>query len=212
MSVSTGKINCGLLLDAAEEVVTRDGVTRFTLEAVARQAGLSKSGLLHHFHSKEALIEAVVERTVEQWRQSLQASVEEQPLGPHRTARALLQCSLGEMSQWNERMRRSSTALLAVLVHCSGKSTAISLLQRFRIPDKGRVLIDGHDIGHVSSASLRRAIAVVFQDAGLFNRSIAENIRVGRPGATDEFPASPHRWCDQPFDRTKCCAAFSGCR
>ena len=125
MSVSTGKINCGLLLDAAEEVVTRDGVTRFTLEAVARQAGLSKSGLLHHFPSKEALIEAVVERTVEQWRQSLQAAVEEQPLGPHRTARALLQCSLGEMSQWNERMRRSSTALLAVLVHCSGKSTAM---------------------------------------------------------------------------------------
>ncbi|MGL4396832.1 MAG: ATP-binding cassette domain-containing protein, partial [Hyphomicrobium sp.] len=75
----------------------------------------------------------------------------------------------------------------------SGKSTAISLLQRFRVPDKGRVLIDGHDIANVSSASLRRAIAVVFQDAGLFNRSIAENIRIGRPEATDDDLAAAAR-------------------
>ena len=45
--------------------------------------------------------------------------------------------------------------------------------------------IDGHDIADVTLNSLRHNIAVVFQDAGLFNRSIAENIRVGRPDATD---------------------------
>ena len=68
----------------------------------------------------------------------------------------------------------------------SGKTTTLALLQRIREPDQGRILVDGRDISGVTLGSLRQAIAVVFQDAGLFNRSIAENIRVGRPDATDE--------------------------
>ncbi|MDX2289422.1 MAG: glucan ABC transporter ATP-binding protein/ permease [Hyphomicrobiaceae bacterium] len=67
----------------------------------------------------------------------------------------------------------------------AGKTSAIALLQRLRNPDSGRILIDGMDVGHVTLQSLRQSIAVVFQDAGLFNRSIAENIRIGRPEATD---------------------------
>jgi ATP-binding cassette subfamily B protein len=66
----------------------------------------------------------------------------------------------------------------------SGKTTTLSLLQRLRSPDNGRILVDGQDIADVTLTSLRRSIAVVFQDAGLFNRSIAENIAVGRPGAS----------------------------
>jgi len=66
----------------------------------------------------------------------------------------------------------------------SGKSTAIALLQRFRSPGEGRILLDGVDISGVRLASLRGSISVVFQDAGLFNRSIAENIRIGKPDAT----------------------------
>jgi ATP-binding cassette subfamily B protein len=67
----------------------------------------------------------------------------------------------------------------------AGKTTTLALLQRLRSPDGGRILVDGHDIADVTLASLRHNIAVVFQDAGLFNRSIAENIRIGRPEATD---------------------------
>ena len=67
----------------------------------------------------------------------------------------------------------------------AGKSTAIALLQRFRSPLKGRICVDGFDISRVTMQSLRGAIAVVFQDAGLFNRSIGENIRIGRPDASD---------------------------
>ena len=67
----------------------------------------------------------------------------------------------------------------------AGKSTAIALLQRFRTPSGGHITIDGHDIAGVTMHSLRSAIAVVFQDAGLFNRSIGENIRIGKPDATD---------------------------
>jgi ATP-binding cassette subfamily B protein len=67
----------------------------------------------------------------------------------------------------------------------AGKTTTLALLQRLRAPDSGRILVDGVDISDVTLGSLRHNIAVVFQDAGLFNRSIAENIRVGRPEATD---------------------------
>jgi ATP-binding cassette, subfamily B, beta-glucan exporter len=68
----------------------------------------------------------------------------------------------------------------------SGKTTTLALLQRLRDPDQGRILIDGHDIRECTLDSMRNSIAVVFQEAGLFNRSIAENIRIGKPTATDE--------------------------
>ena len=68
----------------------------------------------------------------------------------------------------------------------SGKTTTLALLQRFREPDAGKIYIDGVNISDATMASVRRAIGVVFQDAGLFNRTIAENIRVGKPDATDE--------------------------
>ena len=67
----------------------------------------------------------------------------------------------------------------------SGKSTTISLLQRFLRPTAGQIMVDGRDIAGVTLRSLRQAIAVVFQDAGLFNRSIGDNIRIGKPDATD---------------------------
>lgn len=68
----------------------------------------------------------------------------------------------------------------------SGKSTTVALLKRLFDPQLGQIEIDGQDVRDVSLASLRLSIAAVFQDAGLFNRTVAENIRVGRPSATDE--------------------------
>jgi ATP-binding cassette subfamily B protein len=67
----------------------------------------------------------------------------------------------------------------------AGKSTAVALVQRLRDPEAGRILLDGQDIRDTTLKSLRHAIAVVFQDSGLFNRAIGENIRVGRPHATE---------------------------
>ena len=67
----------------------------------------------------------------------------------------------------------------------SGKSTALALLQRARDPEKGAITVDGQDLRDVTIDSIRRAIGVVFQDPGLFDRSIAENLRIGKPNATD---------------------------
>jgi ATP-binding cassette subfamily B protein len=68
----------------------------------------------------------------------------------------------------------------------AGKTTLINILQRVFDPAAGRVLIDGVDTRTVSRRSLRHAIATVFQDAGLFNRTVEENIRVGRENASHE--------------------------
>jgi ATP-binding cassette subfamily B protein len=68
----------------------------------------------------------------------------------------------------------------------AGKSTAMALLQRLWDPKEGRVTLDGHDLRDVSLESLRRNIGVVFQESMLFNRTIRENLLVGRPDASQE--------------------------
>src|SRR3954452_20224217 len=67
----------------------------------------------------------------------------------------------------------------------AGKSTALALLHRAFDPQSGAVKIDGMDVKAVKLACLRHNIGVVYQEALLFNRSIAENMRVGNPDATD---------------------------
>lgn len=67
----------------------------------------------------------------------------------------------------------------------AGKTTLINLLQRVFSPSSGRILIDGIDTRSVTRKSLRHSIATVFQDAGLLNRSIEDNIRVGRSDASN---------------------------
>jgi len=67
-----------------------------------------------------------------------------------------------------------------------GKSTFVALMQHFYRIEAGRILIDGHDIARVTEDSLRNAIAVVPQETTLLNRTLLENIRYGRPEASDE--------------------------
>ena len=68
----------------------------------------------------------------------------------------------------------------------AGKSTLVALLLRLYDTESGRILIDGQDISRVTQASLRRAIGMVTQETAMFNRSALDNIRYGRPDATDE--------------------------
>jgi ATP-binding cassette subfamily B protein len=76
----------------------------------------------------------------------------------------------------------------------AGKSTALALLHRAFDPQSGRIRIDGVDIKDLKLAALRRNIGVVFQEALLFNRSIAENMRVGKPDAdADQLRAAAAR-------------------
>jgi ABC-type multidrug transport system fused ATPase/permease subunit len=68
----------------------------------------------------------------------------------------------------------------------AGKSTMAKLIARFYDPTSGRVLVDGHDLRHISSSSLRSQMGIVPQEAFLFSGTVAENIGFGRVDASDE--------------------------
>ena len=68
----------------------------------------------------------------------------------------------------------------------AGKTTMVKLLMRFYDVNSGTILVDGHDIREFTRHDLRKMFGMVLQDAWLYNGSIMENIRYGRPSATDE--------------------------
>ena len=73
----------------------------------------------------------------------------------------------------------------------AGKSTAMALLQRLWDPIAGQVTLDGHDLRDITLDSLRRDIGVVFQESMLFNRTIRDNLLIGRPGTRAESAGLP---------------------
>ena len=84
----------------------------------------------------------------------------------------------------------------------AGKTTFVRLILRLYNITEGKILIDNQDISHVTLESLRRNISLVPQDPVLFHRSLKENIRYGRPEATDEevIKASKLAYCDDFID------------
>jgi ABC-type multidrug transport system fused ATPase/permease subunit len=78
------------------------------------------------------------------------------------------------------------TATAVVGAAGAGKTTLVSMIPRFHQPDAGRVLADGVDLSTVRLDSVRSQVAFVFQEPALFTGTVADNIRFGRPGATDE--------------------------
>jgi ATP-binding cassette subfamily B protein len=75
----------------------------------------------------------------------------------------------------------------------AGKSTVLSLLQRFHDVTGGRIAIDGHDIRDVTKSSLREVLSLVPQDISLFHRTVRENLCYGRPDASEEEVISAAR-------------------
>ncbi len=75
----------------------------------------------------------------------------------------------------------------------SGKTTLAKLLCRLADPTRGRILVGGHDLREVDAASRRRSVRMVPQDGFLFDATIAENVRLGRAGATDVDVAAAFR-------------------
>lgn len=87
----------------------------------------------------------------------------------------------------------------------AGKTTLVKLVLRMFDLQKGRILIDGQDIAKVSQESLRQNVSLVPQDPILFHRSLMENIRYGKPTATDKevFRASKLAHCDEFISKLK---------
>ncbi len=98
------------LLNAAEQVVARNGVSNLTLDAVAREAGVSKGGLLYHFPSKSALITAIVERLARRCDAEHALALEKEPPAPGAFTRAYLNARMRPRDPHEELIQ---TALLA---------------------------------------------------------------------------------------------------
>jgi AcrR family transcriptional regulator len=106
------------ILDAAEAMVRARGVSGLTLEAAAREAGVSKGGLLYHFASKEALLAAMLNRLADFVAEDFAEGMQRLPPGPGRAARAMLAWGL-EVSEAeaNERCDRAAAVFLAAFHH-----------------------------------------------------------------------------------------------
>lgn len=106
------------ILDAAETLVRTRGVAGLTLDAAAQVAGVSKGGLLYHFGSKEALLNALLKRLAAFIQEDFEAGVATAPEGPGRVARAMLAWSFGlTPGEVNERCDRAAAVFLAAFHH-----------------------------------------------------------------------------------------------
>ena len=103
------------MLDAAEAVVIDRGVNGMTLEAVAVHAGVSKGGLLYHFSSKDALVQAMVSRIASLVEQRFAVELADEPAGPGRHAHALLRLMMSDKGHLFPRLKRVAAPLLAAM-------------------------------------------------------------------------------------------------
>lgn len=139
MPPRSGSISVDALLDAAERVVVgidraskerlaqqaqanqsghfeaSPGIGGLTLDAVAHEAGVSKGGLLHHFPTKERLLEAMVQRIVDRWVADWEQEIAKTPPGPGRVPRAFLNMCLLRQEEWTDDLRQTSAVLIAAL-------------------------------------------------------------------------------------------------
>jgi AcrR family transcriptional regulator len=139
------------MLDAAEDVVLRDGLGRLTLDAVARQANLSKGGLMHHFPTKDALVDAMVRRKVEAWRIEVNEAIEREGPGPGRALRAIVGLCLGDTDPGGDAECRRCFVLVAALVHDARHVEPLRAVHR---EVAAKVAADGLDPGLADAVHL----------------------------------------------------------
>jgi AcrR family transcriptional regulator len=130
------------ILDAAEAIVQARGVPALTLEAAARDAGVSKGGLLYHFASKEALLAAMLGRLAEAISRDFDAVVAAQPEGRGRVARGLIAWAFEEMAC--EQQERAAAVFLAAFHHDRGLLDPVrAVFERIRAALAGDGLAPG---------------------------------------------------------------------
>ena len=161
------------ILDAVERIVLARGVAGLTLEAAAREAGVSKGGLLYHFASKEALLTGLIERLAAFMSAEYDAAVARQPAGPGRVARAQIAWAFGEgdCRPGEDRHDRAAAVFLATFHH---DPALLDPMRAVLARMKADLLADGIPHGH--------AMAVLTATDGLF---MAHLFGLYRPTAED---------------------------
>jgi AcrR family transcriptional regulator len=103
------------ILDAAERIIVRDGVSHLTLDAVAAETAMSKGGVLYHFRSKDDLIRGMIARLMEQYEADVTRLEAEDPSPTGRRLRSMLRVSFSDQEQEN-RCDQVAASLLAAVV------------------------------------------------------------------------------------------------
>lgn len=155
------------VLDAAEAIIRARGVPALTLDGAAREAGVSKGGLLHHFASKEALLVALMRRLAEGIEADFHAIAEAQPEGPARALRACLAFTF-DQPDILEAHSRAAAVLLAAFHH---DPALIDPIRDFFARIRARVAAEGAPPGP--------AAAIMLAGDGLF---MARLFRLYEPG------------------------------
>ncbi|MBP0444838.1 TetR/AcrR family transcriptional regulator [Roseomonas sp. SSH11] len=158
------------VLDAAEAIIRARGVPALTLEGAAREAGVSKGGLLYHFASKEALLVALMRRLAQGIEADFRAIVAAQPEGPHRALRACLAFTF-DQPDISEAHARAAAVLLAAFHH---DPALIDPIREFFAQVRAEVALDGTAPGV--------AWAVMLAGDGLF---MARLFRLYEPNAAE---------------------------
>ena len=145
------------ILDAVEAIVMAKGVPALTLEAAAREAGVSKGGLLYHFGSKEALLAGALNRLAEHVEGDYLRVLAETPEGPNRATRALLDWTFEHPEAVCAQHDRAGAIFLAAFHHDPALLDPIrAVFARIR----ARMIGDGLERG--------RALAIMAASDGLF--------------------------------------------
>lgn len=159
------------ILDAAEAIVRRAGVAALTLEAAAREASVSKGGLLYHFASKEALLAGLLNRLANFVAADFEAGVAAQQPGPGQVARAMLEWAVGmPQAEMEERCDRAAAVFLAAFHH---DPALLDPMRRVIGHMRERVMADGLPPGH--------GLAIMAAGDGLFMARIFGLYRLTQP-------------------------------
>jgi AcrR family transcriptional regulator len=138
------------IVDAAEEVVLRDGVARLTLDAAAAEAGLSKGGVLYHFASRDALVAGMVDRIIVEFDRDLDAANED-PGTPGSFTRAYLRATLAPGGPERSREDRLGAALIAAV---AAEPQLMAPLRRAFDGWQARIEADGIDPARATALRL----------------------------------------------------------
>ena len=160
------------ILDAAETLVRAKGVSGLTLDAAAREAHVSKGGLLYHFASKEALLTGLLTRLAEFAAEDFAQGIACQPEGPGRVARAMLTWAFGLLpEEMNARCDRAAAVFLAAFHH---DPALLDPMRAVIAQMRAAVAADGLPPGHggaIMAAGDGLFMARIF---GLYTPTIAE--------------------------------------
>ncbi len=165
-----------LILTAAERVVLRDSVLGLTIDAVAREAQLSKGGVLYHFATKEALIQAMLERLIQYYEQEI-AQQQQDDTEPGRWTRAYLRTTVAPMLSYpGEAAFPKSKAVSAGLIVAAATNPKLlePLRERFRAWQQA---IEEDGIGSTRATIVRLAVEGLWLADVLGLWSLSETLR-----------------------------------